>query len=41
MARDESVKPDVLSLILLLVMFGVMFFFLMLTGVFAFFAGVH
>ena len=41
MARDEFVKPDVLSSILLLVMFAVMFFFLMLTGVFAFFAGMH
>jgi hypothetical protein len=41
MARDEFVKPDVLSGVLLLVMFAVMFFFLMLTGVFAFFGGMH
>jgi hypothetical protein len=41
MARDEFMKPDVLSGVLLLVIFAVMFFFFVLTGVFSFFAGMH
>jgi hypothetical protein len=41
MSRDAFMKPDPLSFILLLAMFAVMLFFLMLTGVFAFFSGMH
>jgi hypothetical protein len=41
MAQDEFMKRDVLSGVLLLAMFAVMFFFLMLTGVFAFLGGMH
>jgi hypothetical protein len=41
MAQDEFMKPDVLSGVLLLAMFAVMFFFLILTGVFAFLGGMH
>jgi hypothetical protein len=41
MPRGEFLKPDVLNFILLLAMFAVMLFFHMLTGVFAFFSGMH
>ena len=37
MRRDEVMKPDLLSEILLLVFSAVMFFFLLLTGVAALF----
>jgi hypothetical protein len=41
MRRDELMKPDLLSEMILLVIGVIMVFFLMMTGFFAFLGGMH